>query len=173
MRSAQFIVTTFLLLAISSQSFADTPFETEKIKLNRRSTRPFGFNLYAFGPIGGIGATADIFISPKFAFEAGAGYRDWDLNHAFTAGIRYHFFGKTFLNFTPYTGVYVAFHYNGNDLQNNSVYIPLGLHKIKKNGFCWSAEIAWQRNTFFSNDLTGGFRIGYRFKTKKEEKLIN
>jgi len=150
---------------------ANVPLNNGKFKklsdLNRRARFPFGVNAYGFGPIGGAAATVDYFITPKFAMEAGVGYRDWDFNHAFALGARYHFFGKTTLHLTPYIGIYTSFHYNGNDLQNHSLYIPVGLHKIKKNGITWSIECAWQGNTFFGNDFTGGFRIGYRFKTKR------
>lgn len=137
---------------------------------NRRAQYPVGLNAQAFGPIGGLALTADWFMTPKLALEAGAGFRDLDLNHGFSLGIRYHFFGKTLLNMTPYVGVYTAFHYNGSDLQNNSIYIPVGLHRIKKNGFCWSVEAAWQRNTFFDNGITGAVRLGYRFKTSRNKK---
>lgn len=136
--------------------------------LNRRSQFPVGFNLYGFGPMSGAGITMDAFITPKFALEAGTGFRDFDLNHAFTLGARYHLLGKTMLNLTPYIGIYTAFHYNGSTLQNHAVYIPVGVHKIKKNGFCWSAEIAWQRNVFNGNHLSGGFRVGYRFKKRNK-----
>jgi hypothetical protein len=168
----RFCTSVFIFL-ISTSAFSvglDEPLEISRKKLsdlNRRARFPFGFNAYGFGPIGGAAITADYFITPKIALEAGAGFRDFDFNHGFTVGARYHVFGKTMLNMTPYIGLYTAFHYNGSDLQNNSLYIPAGIHKIKKNGFSWSVEVAWQRNTFFDNGFSGGFRIGYRFKTKQ------
>lgn len=145
-------------------SFSDLAPNKKKLEdLNRRKKHPFGVNLYGFGPIGLAAVSMDLFITPKFALETGAGFRDFDGNAAFTIGARYHLFGKTFLSLTPYVGLYTAFHYNGTSLQSNAIYIPLGLHKIKKNKVSWSVEVAYQRNTFFGNGITGGFRIGYRF----------
>lgn len=149
---------------ICYSSVPDDLAKKKKLKdLNRRAKYPIGINAYAFGPVGLIAVTTDWFVTPKFALELGGGFRDFDGNHAFTAGGRYHVFGNSFLNMTPYLGIYTAFHYNGAGLQNNSLYIPFGIHKIKKNKLSWSAEIAYQRNTFFNNRLVGGFRIGYRF----------
>lgn len=169
MRKSALILGT-LFFSVTSFCGIDSTFDfSPKGKLddlNRRSRFPVGINAYGFGPVGGLALTADFFITPKVAFELGGGFRDLDLNHAFTLGFRYHVLGNSFLNLTPYIGIYSAFHYNGSDLQNNSLYIPIGLHKIKKNGFSWSVEMAWQRNTFFSNGFTGGFRLGYRFKKR-------
>ncbi|MBK7128416.1 MAG: hypothetical protein IPH66_03500 [Crocinitomicaceae bacterium] len=164
-----FLLIQFVFMAMASEPSEFNLSSEFKLKdLNRRAQHPVGFNLYGFGPMSGAGITMDAFITPKFAFETGAGFRDFDLNHAFTIGARYHLLGKTMLNLTPYIGIYTAFHYNGTSLQNHAVYIPVGIHRIKKNGFCWSAEIAWQRNVFNGNHLSGGFRIGYRFKKRNK-----
>lgn len=143
------------------QNFAP---DKKKLKdLNRRKKNPFGVNVYGFGPIGVAAASFDCFITPKVALEIGAGFRNLNLDVAYTIGARYHIFGKTFLSLTPYFGIYSAFHYNGTSLQNNSLYIPVGIHKIKKNKFSWSVEIAYQRSIFRTNNISGGFRVGYRF----------
>ena len=166
MKKAVLVVFVFIFALISSASeIAPTDFlKNKKLKdLNRRAKYPIGVNVYAFGPVGLMAITGDWFLTPKVALELGAGIRDFDGNHAFTVGGRYHIFGNSFLNMTPYVGIYSAFHYNGSSLQNNSLYIPFGIHKIKKSKLSWSAEVAYQKNTFFSNRLVGGFRIGYRF----------
>lgn len=161
----------FLSFFFSAITFSseNSPFDFEKDKklsdLNRRSKFPLGVNAYVIGPIGGLALTADFFITPKVALELGAGFRNFNLDNGFTLGVRYHVFGKTFASLTPYVGLYTGFHHNGADLQNNSIYVPVGLHKIKKNGFSWSAEVAWQRNIFQTNGWSGGLRVGYRFKT--------
>jgi len=134
-----------------------------KDKLNRRLERPVGVNLYAIGPAGFISGSLDGFITPKFALEAGAGLRNEKGDVAYFLGGRYHIFGKSFLNLTPYVGAYTAFHRTTENVQNHSLYVPFGLHKIKKGGFSWSAEIAYERNTYKDDHFSGGFKIGYRF----------
>ena len=172
-RAALLLFSFFFMQSIFSAEFSrandllDYPQKMKLDKLNRRSKFPIGLNAYGLGPIGGLALTADFFLTPKVALEVGAGFRNFDLDNGFTIGVRYHVFGKTLLNLTPYLGLYTAFHHNGTSLQNNSVYVPVGLHKIKKNGFSWSAEVAWQRNTFMTNGWSGGFRLGYRFKAGK------
>jgi hypothetical protein len=159
-------IIVLFLLSLSFSSGAETGMDAlpgEGLKLNRRKKDPFGLNVVAFGPVGLVSLTADCFITPKFALEAGGGFRDFSGDHAFTIGARYHVFGKTSLNITPYIGLYSVFHHNGVDLQSHGVYIPVGLHRIKKNHFCWSAEVAWQRNLFSGNGISGSFKIGYRF----------
>jgi len=131
--------------------------------LNRRKKDPFGINIYGFGPIGLAAVSVDCFFTPKFALEAGAGFRNFEGDPSYTIGARYHIFGKTFLSLTPYVGIYTAFHRNGSTVQNNSLYIPVGIHKIKKNHVSWSIEAAYQRSVFNGNGFSGGFRIGYRF----------
>lgn len=167
----------FLIIAYASVSasfpYSDFPEKRKLQDLNRRSRFPIGINLYAVGPVGGMAITSDFFLTPKIAIELGAGFRNLSFDHAFTVGARYHVFGKTFLSLTPYIGIYTAFHHNGSDLQNNNLYVPVGLHKIKKNGFSWSAEVAWQRNTLFPTSWSLGFRLGYRFKTKKQTLMGN
>jgi hypothetical protein len=135
----------------------------KKDKLNRRLERPVGVNLYAIGPAGLISGSLDGFITPKFALEAGAGLRNEQGDVAYFLGGRYHVFGKSFLNLTPYVGAYTAFHRTTENVQNHSLYVPFGLHKIKKSGFSWSAEIAYERSTYKDDHFSGGFKIGYRF----------
>ncbi|UKN01300.1 hypothetical protein K6119_16350 [Paracrocinitomix mangrovi] len=130
---------------------------------NRRIQRPVGINIGALGPGGIASASLDGFITPKIAIEAGAGLQSFEGDLSYFLGGRYHFFGKSRLNLTPYVGAYTAFHYNGRDVQNHSLYVPFGLHKIKKSGFNWSAEIAYQRSTLTDKNLHGAFKIGYRF----------
>ena len=142
-------------------------FKSEKDKKrdgkNRRATRPIGINLIGFGPAGMIGGSLDGFLTPKIALEAGAGLRNQAGDVNYFVGGRYHLLGGTRLNLTPYVGAYTVFHYNGRDVQNHAIYIPVGLHRIKKSGFQWSAEVAYERNTFKEKNLSGSLKIGYRF----------
>lgn len=130
---------------------------------NRRSERPIGVHLMGFGPAGLAGVSLDGFLGPKFALEGGAGVQNQEGDFAYFIGGRYHFLGGTFLNLTPYVGAYTTFHYNGRDVQNHAVYFPVGLHKIKKSGFQWSAELAYRKSMYTDKTLHGAFKIGYRF----------
>lgn len=137
---------------------------------NRRKDRPFGLNLYAIGPGGIANVSADIFITPKLALEGGAGFRNKEGDFGYFLGGRYHIFGNSFLNLTPYVGVYTAFHQREGEeslesLQNHSMYVPFGLHRIKKSGINWAIEIAYEKNTFKEShdNLSFGFKLGYRF----------
>lgn len=160
-------VFVFFACLLTGQLLATSPYEPRFSDiLNRRKKFPLGINAYAVGPVGFFAVTADYFATPKLAFELGGGIRNEDFDNGFTLGARYHVLGKTTLGLTPYVGIYTAFHYNGNDLQNYGLYIPVGIHKIKKNGFSWSAEFAWKRNVFTGNNMSFGVRVGYRFKNK-------
>lgn len=162
----------FTLLFITGISYAAVPEVTinlldekpKKLKdMNRRAQRPAGLNLYGFGPGGLANASFDYFVSPKVALEGGGGFMNDDGDIGYFLGGRYHVFGNSFLNLTPYIGAYTAFHHNGRDLQNHSFYMPFGLHKIKKSGLSWSVELAYERSVFENNRFSGGFRLGYRF----------
>ena len=167
MRIAVIIVALFIgqsVLAIDSGYDYGLEFQRDdKVHLNRRDKHPAGMNLYFFGAGGLANLTFDHFVTPKVAIELGGGIRNPEGDIGFLLGGRYHLLGNTFLNLTPYVGVYTAFHHNGKDLQNHSLYIPFGLHKIKKSGMTWSAEIAYESNVFENNHFSGGFRLGYRF----------
>lgn len=156
-----------IMVLFTVNSYGIEPLKNKLSDLNRRSKMPVGINIYAVGPIGGLSFSTDVFITPKIAFEAMAGVRDFELNHAFSLGARYHFFGKTFMNMTPYIGIYTVFNHNGSSLQNQGLYIPIGIHRIKRNQWCWSVEGAFQRTNFFTSNFSLGIKLGYRFKTKK------
>ena len=145
------------LLDVESKKEIENPFK------NRRSERPIGMNLYGFGPGGLANASIDVFVTPKIALEGGGGFMNLDGDIGYFLGARYHVFGNSFLNLTPYVGAYTAFHHNGRDLQNHSLYVPFGLHKIKKSGVTWSVEVAYEKSVYETNHLSGGFRLGYRF----------
>ena len=167
----QFTILLALLLSTSAGAFdygLGYNFDAKKDKdgkvfSNRRAKRPAGINLYAFGPGGLANVSFDYFITPKVAIEIGGGLRNQSGDIGYFIGGRYHIFGNSFLNLTPYVGVYTSFHYTGEDIRNHSIYFPFGLHKIKKNGVSWSAEIAYESSIYESNHFSGGFRLGYRF----------
>lgn len=74
------------------------------------------------------------------------------------------FLGKTPLNLTPYIGVFSAFNHNGTDLQNYNLYVPFGIHRIKKNRLNWSIEVAYQRSIDRPDEnFYGGAKLGFRF----------
>lgn len=130
---------------------------------NRRQERPIGINIGVMGPGGLAGASLDGFLGPKFAIEAGAGLRNTEGDFSYFLGGRYHLLGGTRLNLTPYVGGYTTFHYNGRDVQNHAVYFPVGIHRIKKNGFNWSAEVGYLKSVDTDRNLHGQFKVGYRF----------
>lgn len=137
--------------------------DKDKVFVNMRKERPVGANLTAFGPGGLVSASLDGFLTPKIALEGGAGIRNEQGDISYFLGGRYHLLGGTKLKLTPYVGAYTAFHNNGRDVQNHAIYVPVGLHRIKKNGFNWAVEAAYERNTFKEGNWTGAFKIGYRF----------
>ncbi|MBD3638981.1 MAG: hypothetical protein HUJ25_16625 [Crocinitomicaceae bacterium] len=130
---------------------------------NRRQKRPIGVNAMALGPGSIAGVSLDGFLGPKFALEAGAGFRNLQGDVSYFLGGRYHILGGTPLNLTPYIGAYTAFHYTGRDVRNHAVYFPVGLHRIKKNGVTWAAEVAYQSSIDTDRKWHGAFKIGYRF----------
>lgn len=159
----------FLLLVCSfSASAFDgdflSPLKDKKLELNRRDKYPAGFNLYALGPVGLGGVSFDYFIVPKFSLELGAGARNFNPDLGFFVGGKYHFFGNSFLNTTPYVGVFSGFEYTGGDLRNYNLYIPFGIQHIKKNHLAWSVEVAYKRDVYDpSRNFYGGVKIGFRF----------
>jgi hypothetical protein len=154
--------TIFAPTIIGDGLFDDTHKEKKKYK-NKRSERPIGFNIMGFGPAGLAGVSLDGFLGPKIALEAGIGLRNKEGDINYFLGGRYHLFGGTRLNLTPYVGAYTTFHYNGRDVQNNSIYIPVGLNRIKKNGVSWSIELGYRKSLDTQKNLHGAFKLGYRF----------
>ena len=156
-------------LYASEESRMDRSFKKEKFTLNRRVQHPAGFNLYALGPVGAVSASFDYFVRPKISLEIGAGLRELplsgeDIEHGFMLGGRYHFFGNTPLNITPYVGVFSGFEYTGANLRNYNLYVPVGLQRIKRNKLTWSVEVAYQNNTYQPNNhFFGGAKLGFRF----------
>ncbi|MCB9225515.1 MAG: hypothetical protein R2780_01880 [Crocinitomicaceae bacterium] len=168
------LIITMLMVAIQSFAVENDPkgfpddeslFRKDKevVKKNLRAERPIGVNLTGFGPGGLVSGSIDGFLTPKIALEGGAGLRNEQGDVSYFLGGRYHLLGGTRLKMTPYVGVYTAFHNNGRDVQNHSIYVPVGLHKIKKSGFNWAVEAAFERNTFKEGNWTGAFKVGYRF----------
>lgn len=159
------------LIVLGGSSFAGQyPYDLKgKIKLNPRKHYPNGVNLVVLGPIGMGGITYDYFIVPKFAVEGGLGIQP-DFQHlGFTVGGRYHFFGNTPLRLTPYLGVYTAFGaYEGNNFQNYSVYIPVGLNRIKKN-LSVSLEVGYRQLVGVKGGFYGSLKIGPRWKVFKKK----
>lgn len=159
----------FILLAAAfsaaafERDFMNQPTK-KKVDLNRRDKYPAGFNLYALGPVGLGGVSFDYFIVPKISLELGAGARNFNPDLGFFVGGKYHFFGNSFLNTTPYIGVFSGFEYTGDDLRNYNLYVPFGIQHIKKNHLAWSLEVAYKRDVYDpERSFYGGAKIGYRF----------
>lgn len=164
-----------LMLFLSTGVFAIHPEfnapakNKEKFTLNRRVKYPAGFNLYALGPVGAVSVSFDYFVRPKISLEIGGGLRELplsgdDLKNGFLLGGRYHFFGNTPLNITPYIGVFSAFEFTGSDVRNYNLYVPIGLQRIKRNKLSWSVEVAYQNNIYQPNThFYGGAKLGFRF----------
>ncbi|WP_066758260.1 hypothetical protein [Crocinitomix algicola] len=167
-------VLAFILIIISSFIYANEfqeifPEKDRKIVWNRREKYPAAINLYALGPIGLIGVSFDYFINQKLNIEAGAGIRSFENDPGFTLGLKYNFLGKTPLNLTPYVGIFNGFEPTENSIRNYNIYIPFGLHRLKRDRFTWSVEVAFQYNVYRKDEyFFGGFRMGYRFGFKKK-----
>ncbi len=138
-------------------------FNRKKILKNPRKVRPVGVNAHVWG-VGGFGAlSVDGFITPNIAAEAGVGIRNFDGQLSYFLGARYHILGKTPLRLTPYAGIYTAANADNQRLAIHSIYIPAGVHRIKKSGFNWALEIAFEQNSFKTETVSGSFKLGYRF----------
>ena len=161
------LIFLILLCAFSASAFDGEllePLKKKKVDLNRRGKYPAGFNLYALGPVGLGGVSFDYFIVPKISLEIGAGARNFNPDLGFFVGGKYHFFGNSFLNTTPYIGVFSGFEYTGDDLRNYNLYVPFGIQHIKKNHLAWSIEVAYKRDAYDTGrNFYSGAKIGYRF----------
>ena len=132
-------------------------------RLNPRLLSPFGVYLYAGGPVL-LGASIEYFISSGINLKAGGGWTG-----AF-AGFEYHIVGFRNNPWTPYTGIFATYSYNG----DYGVYIPIGFHYISKAGVSFGFDLAlWIKNTLDTSNDEGkmhyeafgsaSIRIGYRF----------
>lgn len=150
--------------AVGVETDFDALLKKKKVELNRRDKYPAGFNLYALGPVGIGGVSFDYFIVPKISLELGVGIQNFNPDHGFFVGAKYHIFGNTFLNTTPYIGVFSGFEYANKDVRNYNLYIPIGIQHIKKNKIAWSIEVAYKRNAAnIEQNIYGGAKIGFRF----------
>ncbi len=157
-----------IVIVLSSTSFAAEPTNFEdnfrkKRDLNRRAKYPLGINAYALGPFGIGGVSIDYFIVPKVSLEVGAGLRNFNGDAGFIVGGRYHFFGNSFLNLTPYVGAIAGIARPNNQLDGYNLYLPVGIQRIKKNRITWSVEVAYQWNSDRPNsNFYGGGKLGIR-----------
>ncbi len=152
-------------------------FSHNKIKLNPRKKYPVGITAHLLGPSGHLALSVNGFIVPKINIEAGSGIFNINatLTHQLFLGGKYHFAGNTWSKTTFYLGVYDAVDYN---FKTHHLYFPLGINRIKKNHFTWSAEIAFQPDrAYYNSTFWGAIKIGYQFgfkiKKKKSPKSKN
>lgn len=130
---------------------------------NPRVNRPYGVNLIYAGSVY-LGASIDYFIKPEIDLKVGAGK-----SGAF-AGMEYHIMGFRNNPWTPYTGIFGTYSFEG----FIGVYFPLGFQFIHNKGFTFSFELAfWIRNSINAVSETqnihveylgsGSLKIGYHF----------
>ena len=130
---------------------------------NPRVNKPYGVNLIYGGSVY-IGASIDYFVKPEIDLKVGAGK-----SSAF-AGIEYHIMGFRNNPWTPYTGIFGTYSFEG----YIGVYFPFGFQYIHNKGFSFGFELAfWIRNPINAARKTpntqveylgsGSIRIGYHF----------
>lgn len=131
---------------------------------NRRAKYPLGINLIAFGPSGAAGVSLDWFIKPKVNFEFGVGLIDLkSFNPSYFAGLKYHIFGNTVSNSTPYLGFFDRVSIDSSRV-SHQIYIPIGLQIIKKSKLTWNFELAYNYNLqSYKSHFGGAIKMGYRF----------
>jgi hypothetical protein len=163
------------LLSVVALTFCVTSFGEfypdfkKSVNLNRRKKYPIGINAIGFGSSRYVGASIDWFITPKINIEGGIGIEEYiDFSPNSFIGVKYHIFGKTVTNLTPYVGIFgIASPLNSSNQQ--LLYFPIGIQKIKRNKLTWSAEIGYRINLNVNqNNWWGGFKIGYRFSRIKK-----
>ena len=165
---------SFSLGSFMQSDLTSNSSKKDLIYKNRRGKYPVGINLMAFGPAGSIGMSIDWFIKPKFNVEFGAGLLDIQiLNPSYFAGVKYHVFGNTVLNTTPYLGFFDKVEINSNIL-SHQFYIPIGLQRINRKKLTWSIEAAYVYDLNTENSfIWGAFKLGYRFNRRQNKSIIN
>ena len=130
---------------------------------NPRISKPIGINVVFAGPVY-IGISGSYFIKSDINLKAGGGKTG-----AF-AGMEYHIMGFRNNAWTPYTGIFGTYSFEG----YAGIYIPMGFQFIHIKGFSFGFELAfWMRDYLDgTNDLqniqleylgSGSFRFGYYF----------
>jgi hypothetical protein len=150
--------------AVSFDNHFGDSFNKQLLYKNRRAKYPIGVNIMAFGPAGVIGLSIDWFIKPKLNLEFGIGADDFKTaKPAYFIGGKYHLFGNTLSNTTPYFGVFDKISSFTNEI-NHQLYVPIGLQRIKKSKFTWNIEVAYVYNiNSYTSSVWGAFKIGWRF----------
>ncbi|MFD1551308.1 hypothetical protein [Putridiphycobacter roseus] len=130
---------------------------------NRRKKHPFGLNVGILGPTGWGFVSADYFIDSKLDLEGGMGIQTNGIHpYSFFAGAKYHLAGKFIMGSTFYFGAMDAFFFKDGKGYQHNLYFPIGIHKIKRNKFSWSLEVAYQFNKNSDSNIWGAFKVGYR-----------
>lgn len=132
---------------------------------NRRRKHPLGVNFGMLGPTGWGFASIDYFVDSKIDLEAGlgVGFQTNDLSPAsMFLGAKYHVGAKFLGGITPYFGIMDAFFWSEGNFYQHNLYLPIGLHKIKRNKWSWAVEVAYQFNKYANQSVWGSFKVGYR-----------
>ena len=165
MRTKIYSIGVFFLLMFFLPISALNAAEIEKpdwLK-NRRKKHPLGVNVGVLGPTGWGFVSADYFIDSKLDVEGGMGIQTNGIHpYSFFAGAKYHIAGKFILGSTFYFGAMDAFFFKEGKGYQHNLYFPIGIHKIKRNKFSWSIEVAYQFNKYSDSNIWGASKVGYR-----------
>jgi hypothetical protein len=140
---------------------------------NPREDLSLGFSTTLGGPTAILSVSLDYFIMPTLNIEGGIGL------FGYYGGAKYHFFGNTNSNVTPYIGRFLV-GLRAFDLTNGKThgvfYLPIGAQYISNRGFKIGLEAATfvvpkRLNEFINPDFEFGFgfrvwpalKIGFHF----------
>lgn len=129
---------------------------------NPRISNPIGINVVFAGPVY-IGISASYFIKSDINLKIGGG------KSGALAGMEYHIMGFRNNAWTPYTGFFASYSFEG----YAGIYIPIGFQFLHIKGFSFGFELAfWMRDYLEASDLqniqleyliSGSLRFGYYF----------
>lgn len=129
---------------------------------NPRISNPIGINVVFAGPVY-IGISASYFIKSEINLKIGGGMS------GALMGMEYHIMGFRNNPWTPYTGFFATYSFEG----YAGIYIPIGFQFLHLKGFSFGFELAfWMRDYLDANDLqniqleyliSGSLRFGYYF----------
>lgn len=163
------VIYSIVIALIFSQSQS---YSLGGVQLNPRKKYPFGVNVHLLGPSGHLALAINAFVIPKINLELGFGVFNKD--NFFTTrsflGFKYHFGGNLISKTTFYLGIFDAISL---DFQKHNLYFPIGINRIKRNHFTWSAEIAFQpTKLYYDSNLWGAIKVGYQFGFHKQNKIF-
>jgi len=160
-----FVFALHLSAAETMLTFPTTDHSEFDFLKNRRKKHPLGVNVGVMGPTGWGFASVDYFLDSKIDLEAGVGvgFQTNELTPAsMFLGAKYHVGAKFLAGITPYFGIMDAFFWSDGKFYQHNLYLPIGLHKIKRDKWTWAIEVAYQFNQYANQSVWGSFKVGYR-----------